>query len=342
MDLNAPALLACVAVAGFLLLAPGERSPVASAPLTQEAASDFKRPLYQAYDEAFARSWQQRTGQTISIQWSLEGLKRQAQVLVDDAVVAPVPLVPAFDVDSQGRRGLVPPEWESRRQVDEGPYTSTIVFLVRKGNPKAITGWSDLVRNDVAVRTADPMRAPGARWNYLAAWGHALRKSGGDDARAREFVARLFGKAGGLEASPDLALAGFIEDKAGDVLIAREAEARLAARAHAARGFEVVVPEATIRVEPKIVMPDRVVLRRSSLELAEAYLDFLHTPEAQSILAGHFFHPADGRFATSTDEREAPLELFTLEEVFGSWEQAAARHFAEGGELDQIMTKAAR
>ncbi len=247
-----------------------------------------------------------------------------------------VTLALAYDIDAITDHKLLSPDWQRRLPDNSAPYTSTIVFLVRKGNPKQIKDWPDLVRSDVKIITPNPKTSGGARWNYLAAWGYALRASDGDEAKARDFVARLYRNAPILDSGARGATITFAQRRQGDVLIAWENEAFLAAEELGKDKFEIIAPSVSILAEPPVAVVDAVVDRHGTRRQAEAYLQFLYTPEGQELAAKHFFRPRSPEVAARYADRFPNIQLFTIDEVFGGWRKAQQTHFADGGTFDQI------
>jgi sulfate transport system substrate-binding protein len=298
---------------------------------------DPTRELYQEFNSAFAKDWQARTKQTVTIQQSHGGAGAQARAVIDGLEADVVTLALAYDIDAIQQSGLIDAGWQSRLPQNSAPYTSTIVFLVRKGNPKAIKDWSDLVKPGIGVITPNPKTSGGARWNYLAAWEYAKRQPGGDDAKAREFVATLYGNVPVLDSGARGATTTFVQRGIGDVLLAWENEAHLAL-AETRDQIEIVVPSLSIVAEPPVTIVDRVVDKKNTRAVAEAYLQFLYTPEGQEIVAKHHYRPRDEAVAAKYASRFAAVKLFTIDEAFGGWQSAQKTHFADRGTFDQIYT----
>lgn len=302
------------------------------------ASYDPTRELYQDLNAAFAKYWQGKTGDTVTIQQSHAGSGKQARAVIDGLPADVVTLALAYDIDAIAQRGRrLPADWQKRLPDNSSPYTSTIVFLVRKGNPKAIKDWNDLVRADVSVVTPNPKTSGGARWNYLAAWGYALKTFGNDEAKARDFVARLYKNVPVLDTGARGSTTTFVQRGIGDVLIAWESEALLSMQESAPGAFAVVAPSLTILAEPPVAWVDRVVNRRGTREVAEAYLRFLYTREGQEIAAKHFFRPRLQSVLEEYAKTFAKVHLFTIDEIFGGWQKAQQTHFNEGGVFDQIQ-----
>jgi sulfate transport system substrate-binding protein len=299
---------------------------------------DPTRELYQDVNAAFAKAWQAKTGQTVTINQSHGGSGKQARAVIDGLEADVVTLALAYDVDAIARNGgAVKPNWQARLPHKSAPYTSTIVFLVRKGNPKGITDWNDLVRDGVSVITPNPKTSGGARWNYLAAWGYALQKAGGDESKARDFVARLFKNVPVLDSGARGATTTFTQRGIGDVFLSWENEALLARDKLGRDKFDIVLPSVSILAEPSVTVVDKVVDKRKTRAIAQAYLEFLYTPEGQEICAKHFYRPRDAAVAAKYKEQFPGLNLFTIDDpMFGGWSQAQQKHFAEGGVFDQI------
>ncbi len=294
---------------------------------------DPTRELYADVNTAFAAQWKQQTGHTLTIEQSHVGSGKQARSVIDGNDADVVTLALAHDIDQIAKAGLIDPAWQDRLPHRSTPYTSTIVFLVRKGNPKNLRDWGDLVQPGVQVITPNPRTSGGARWNYLAAWGWALERYGRDEARAQEFVAALFKNVPVLDSGARGATTTFVERKIGDVLLAWENEARLAT-ARLGGELEIVVPPVSILAEPPVAVVDRVVDKRGTRKVATAYLEFLYTPEGQAIAARHHYRPRDA--AAAPPGTFPALRLFTIDEVAGGWAQAQAKHFDDGATFDRI------
>lgn len=301
---------------------------------------DPTRELYQEVNRAFAAQWQEETGQTLTIQQSHGGSGSQARSVIDGLDADVVTLALAYDIDAIVREsGLVAEDWQARLPSNSSPYTSTIVFLVRSGNPRNIRDWNDLVRPDIAVITPNPKTSGGARWNYLAAWGYALRQPGGSDATAREFVTRLFRNVPVLDSGARGATNTFVQRQIGDVLISWENEAYLAVNELGAGAVEIVVPSVSILAEPPVTVVDGNVDRRGTREVAEAYLRFLYTEQGQEIAARHYYRPRSETALEKHRHQFQEVSLFTIDEVFGGWAAAQSTHFADGGVFDQLYTR---
>jgi sulfate transport system substrate-binding protein len=298
---------------------------------------DPTREFYQEVNAAFAREWKAKTGQELEINQSHGGSGKQARSVIDGLEADVVTLALAYDVDALSKIGkLIPQNWQARLPHNSSPYTSTIVLLVRQGNPKNIRDWDDLVRPGVSVITPNPKTSGGARWNYLAAWAYALRKNGGDENAARYFVARLYGNVPVLDSGARGATTTFAQRGIGDVFISWENEALLAREKLGADRFEIVIPSLSILAEPPVSVVDKVVDRRGTRALAQAYLEFLYSPEGQGIAARHHFRPRLEEVLAKHAAKFPPMNLITIDEVFGGWTTAQARHFDDGGIFDQI------
>jgi sulfate transport system substrate-binding protein len=297
---------------------------------------DPTRELYVSINPAFARQWKEKTGQTVRISQSHGGSGRQARAVIDGLPADVVTLALAGDIDAIAEQGkLLPLNWEQRLPDNSAPYYSTIVFLVRSGNPKNIHDWGDLIRPDVQVVTPNPKTSGGARWNYLAAWAWAERQPGGSEDSAREFVRKLYQNVPVLDTGARGALTTFAQRAIGDVAVSWENEAHLALRELGADKFEIVVPSVSVLAEPPVAVVDKVVLRRGTRELAEAYLHFLYSPEGQEIAAKNFYRPRDPAVAAKYASQFAQVELVPISH-FGGWKLTQKTHFASGGIFDQI------
>ncbi len=299
---------------------------------------DPTRELYQEFNASFAKYWQGKTGDRVVIQQSHGGSGKQARSVIDGLAGDVVTLALAYDIDMIAEKGrLLPADWQSRLPDKSSPYTSTIVFLVRKGNPKGIKDWNDLVKPGVRVITPNPKTSGGARWNYLAAWGYALRTQGKDETKARDFVARLFKNVPVLDTGARGATTTFVQRGIGDVLIAWENEALLSLKESGSSQLELVVPSMSILAEPPVAWVDKVVSKHGTREIAEAYLRYLYSPEGQEIVARNFYRPRLEAVAQKHAGTFAKLQMFTIDEIFGGWQKAQQMHFADGGVFDQIQ-----
>ena len=297
---------------------------------------DPTRELYQSYNAAFAKNWQAKTGEKITIRQSHGGSGAQARSVIDGIGADVVTLALAYDIDEIARRAkLLPEDWQTRLPHNSSPYTSTIVFLVRKGNPKGIKDWDDLVKPGLSVITPNPKTSGGARWNYLAAWGYAQKRYGGE-APAREYVRKLYANVPVLDSGARGATTTFVERGIGDVLLAWENEAFLAVKELGSDKVEIVVPSYSVIAEPPVAIVDKVVDKKGTRKVAQAYLEYLYTPEGQEIAAKNFYRPIDPTIAAKYESQFAKLQLFPLREYFGDWQTAQKTHFADGGTFDQI------
>lgn len=321
--------------AGTAALILGSPSAFAQTTLLN-VSYDPTRELYQDVDKAFAAQWKAQTGETLSIRQSHGGSGAQARSVLDGLQADVVTLALAYDIQALADRGLVAQDWQKRLPDNASPYTSTIVFLVRSGNPKHIKDWDDLVKPGVSIVTPNPKTSGGARWNYLAAWAYALNRPGGDAAKARAFVTALYRNAGVLDSGARGATTSFVQRGLGDVLIAWENEAFLARKEFGADKFEIVVPSASILAEPPVAVVDRVVERRGTRKLAEAYLRFLYTDEGQRIAARNYYRPRATNLPADLTAQFPKLKLYTVDATFGGWTNAQKTHFADGGVFDSI------
>ena len=297
---------------------------------------DPTRELYRDYNAAFAKHWKETTGETVTISASHGGSGRQARSVIDGLAADVVTLALASDIDALvDNAKLLPDNWQSRLPNSSSPYTSTIVLLVRAGNPKNIKDWDDLVRPDVKVITPNPKTSGGARWNYLAAYGYALKQNNGDDAKAREFVGKLFKNVPVLDTGARGSLTTFIQRGIGDVFISWENEGFLALQEFGANKFEVIVPSLSILAEPPVAVVDKNVDRKKTRKQAEAYLQYLYSPVGQDIAAKHHYRPSDPAIAAKYTTKFPTLELITIKD-FGGWRKAQPEHFGDGGVFDQI------
>ncbi|MFD2233902.1 sulfate ABC transporter substrate-binding protein [Phaeospirillum tilakii] len=300
---------------------------------------DPTRELYQDVNAAFVKQWKARTGEDLRINQSHGGSGKQARAVIDGLEADVVTLALAYDIDAIAQRGQIEPNWQTRLAANSAPYTSTIVFLVRKGNPKHIKDWDDLVRPGVQVITPNPKTSGGARWNYLAAWGYELNRSGNDPAKAEAFLTQLFHNVPVLDTGARGATTTFTQRGIGDVLIAWENEAILAL-AEVPGQFEIVAPPLSILAEPPVAVVDKVVDRHGTRALAESYLAFLYSPEGQEIIARNHYRPRDPDVARRHQAEFPPVRLFTIDDVFGGWTKAQATHFADGALFDRIIVNA--
>jgi sulfate transport system substrate-binding protein len=301
---------------------------------------DPTRELYQDYNAAFAKHWKETSGQTIAIKQSHGGSGKQARAVIDGLDADVVTLALAYDIDVLAEKAhLLPADWQKRLPDNSAPYTSTIVFLVRKGNPKGIKDWDDLAKLGIAVVTPNPKTSGGARWNYLAAYGYELKRTGGNDAKAREFLKAIFKNVPVLDTGARGATTTFSQRGIGDVLIAWENEAILAKQESKEGEFEIVVPSVSILAEPPVAVVDKFAKRHGTEAVAKAYLEYLYSPEGQEVAARNHYRPRQEAVAKKHADEFPQIKLFTVDEVFGGWQKAQAAHFADGGSFDQIYQK---
>ncbi|MDB5747777.1 MAG: sulfate transporter subunit [Massilia sp.] len=297
---------------------------------------DPTRELYQDFDKAFSSHWKAKTGDNVTVRQSHGGSGKQARAVIDGLAADVVTLALAYDIDAISERGLIAHNWQGRLKNRSAPYTSTIVFLVRKGNPKGIRDWGDLVKPGVSVITPNPKTSGGARWNHLAAWGYALRQPGGSEATARDFINRLYKNVPVLDSGARGATTTFVERGIGDVLLAWENEALLALRELGPGKFEIVAPSVSILAEPPVAVVDKVVDKRGTRAVAQAYLDYLYSDVGQDIIAKNYYRPSVEKFSRKYATQFPNIKLFTLDTVAGNWTQAQKAHFADGGVFDQV------
>jgi sulfate/thiosulfate transport system substrate-binding protein len=301
------------------------------------ASYDPTRELYTEYNAAFAKYWKEKSGDTVKIDQSHGGSGKQARSVIDGLAADVVTLALAYDVDAIADKAkLFPADWQKRLPNNSAPYTSTIVFLVRKGNPKGIKDWNDLVQPGVAIIPANPRTSGAARWTYLAAWGYAL-KSGGDDAKARDFVAKFYRNVPVLDTGARGATTTFIQREIGDVLVGWENEAFLAIKEYGAGKFEIIVPSVSILAEPPVTVVDQVAMKKGNQAVAQAYLEYLYSDEGQEIAGRNFYRPRSPKAAAKYANQFAKVSLFTIDEMFGGWQKAQKAHFGDGGSFDQIQ-----
>ncbi|HYH99557.1 MAG TPA: sulfate ABC transporter substrate-binding protein [Hyalangium sp.] len=331
---------------GLLLALVACSKPGASSsePITLLNVSyDPTRELYDDFNAAFVKHWEATQGTKLSIKQSHGGSGKQARSVIDGLEADVATLALAYDMDMLHEKGgLIPKDWQSRLPNNSSPYTSTIVFVVHKGNPRGLRDWEDLVQPGVGVITPNPKTSGGARWNYLAAWGYALRKSGGDEAKAREFVASLYRNVPVLDSGARGATTTFAERGIGDVMIAWENEALLLTEEVGKDKFEIIIPSESILAEPPVTVVDKNADRRGTRAAAEAYLQYLYSEEGQTIAAKHHYRPSVQAFSAKFASHFPPVKLFTLHEVFGGWKKAQQTHFDDKGVFDQIYTPMAQ
>lgn len=333
--------LAIPVLAAVVLAAAHPKAGLADTTLLN-VSYDPTREFYQEYNEKFAEHWKAEGGDDVTIRMSHGGSGKQARSVIDGLPADVVTLALAGDVDALAERGLIQPGWQAELPDNSAPYTSTIVFLVRKGNPKNIKDWPDLVRDGISVISPNPKTSGGARWNYLAAWGYALRQPGGSPEKARDFVGQIFRNVPVLDAGARAATTTFVQRRIGDVFLSWENEALLAIKELGPEEVDIVVPSVSILAEPSVAVVDANVERKKSRHVAEAYLKYLYVPESQELIARHFFRPRDPAVLERNREQFPPLNLFTIDEVFGGWTKAQAEHFSDGGVFDQIYQPRAR
>jgi sulfate/thiosulfate transport system substrate-binding protein len=335
MSFIRPHVKAVVAIAALGLFGQSARADVT----LLNVSYDPTRELYKAIDDAFAADWKAKTGETVSVKASHGGSGAQARAVIDGLDADVVTLALAADIDAiSAKTGKIPADWQKRLPHNSAPYTSTIVFLVRKGNPKGIHDWDDLIKPGVSVVTPNPKTSGGARWNYLAAWGYAQKKFGGDQAKAKEFVTGIYRNTSVLDAGARGSTITFAQRGLGDVLIAWENDAFLAFQEFGKDQFEIVAPSLSILAEPPVAVVDGNVDAKGTRKQAEAYLEYLYTPAAQAIIAKNYFRPLDASSAAKEDVARFPkIDLITIDGAFGGWKKAQTTHFADGGQFDQIQ-----
>ncbi|MES2538183.1 MAG: sulfate ABC transporter substrate-binding protein [Pseudomonadota bacterium] len=297
---------------------------------------DPTRELYQDFNQAFAKQWKQKTGDNLKVKQSHGGSGKQARSVIDGLEADIVTLALAYDIDAIAERGLISKDWEKRLPHNSSPYTSTIVFLVRKGNPKGIKDWNDLVKPGVSVITPNPKTSGGARWNHLAAWGYALKQPGGNEVKAKEFLGKLYKNVPVLDSGARGSTTTFVERGIGDVLLAWENEAILAIKELGPEKVEIVVPTVSILAEPPVTVVDKNVDKHGTRKVAEAYLQYLYTDEAQEIIAKNYYRPTVEKAVKKYAAQFPKVKLFTIADVGGNWANAQKTHFADGGIFDQI------
>ncbi len=300
---------------------------------------DPTRELYQEYNAAFARYWKGKTGDNVSVKASHGGSGKQGRAVIDGLEADVVTLALAYDIDAlHDKARLIPKDWQKRLPHNSSPYTSTIVFLVRKGNPKGIKDWNDIVKPGVSVITPNPKTSGGARWNYLAAWAYALKQNNNDETKAQEFVGKLYRNVPVLDSGARGSTTTFVERGIGDVLLAWENEAFLALKETPGK-FEIVVPSLSILAEPPVTLVDKVVDKHKTRAVADAYLNHLYSEEGQEIAARNFYRPTLESVAKKYDAQFPKVNLIKIDEVFGGWQKAQKTHFADGGVFDRIYSK---
>ena len=320
--------------AGFLLsaIAPSAYADVS----ILNVSYDPTRELYQDFNVAFAKHWRASNKEVVTINQSHGGSGKQARAVIDGLDADVVTLALGYDVGALAQKNLIPADWQKRLPHNASPYTSTIVFLVRKGNPKQIKDWGDLIKPGIGIITPNPKTSGGARWNYLAAWAYALKQPGGNDEKAKAFVGNLFKNVKVLDSGARGSTTTFTERGIGDVLLAWENEAYLAVKELGPDKFEIVTPSLSILAEPPVSVVDKVVDKKRTRKVAQAYLEYLYSPEGQEIAAKHYYRPRDNKVAAKFAKQFAKVNLITIDDVFGGWDKAQKTHFADGGTFDQI------
>jgi sulfate/thiosulfate transport system substrate-binding protein len=334
-------LLVLFLLSGTLWLHPSAQAGNAISILN--VSYDPTRELYQEFNAAFAKHWLAKTGQAVTIKQSHGGSSKQARAVIDGLEADVVTLALAYDIDAiSDKAKLLPADWQSRLPHESAPYSSTIVFLVRKGNPKGIKDWDDLVKPGISVITPNPKTSGVARWNYLAAWGYALKQSGGDEAKAKDFVSRLFKNVPVLDSGARGATTTFVERGIGDILINWENEVLLSTKGAGKDKFDLVVPPLSILAEPTVSLVDKIVDKRGTRQVAQAYLEYLYSEEGQDIAGKNFYRPQLKSVAAKYATTFPAVDLFTLKELFGDWQKAHKTHFSDDGTFDQIYLKGPR
>ncbi len=300
---------------------------------------DPTRELYQEIDQAFPKYWKAKTGDNVTINASHGGSGAQSRAVQDGLDADVVTLALAYDIDALAKKNLLGSDWQTKFKNNSTPYTSTIVFLVRKGNPKGIHDWSDITKPGVGVVVANPKTSGGARWAYLAAYGWALHQPGGTDAKARDYIRKVYENVPVLDSGARGATVTFAQRGVGDVLLAWENEGYLSEKEFGADKFDIVYPPSSILAEPPVAIVDKVADRKGTRAVAQAYLDYLYTPEAQEIEARNYYRPIDPKVAAKYASKFPVVKTFTIDDTFGGWTKAQATHFADGGVFDQIYTK---
>jgi len=317
------------AVLGFLTLG-------ASAQELLNVSYDPTRELYQDFNAAFVKQYKAKTGKDVTVQQSHGGAAKQARAVIYGLEADVLTLALAYDIDAVSEAGLLPKDWQKRLPSNSSPYTSTIVFLVRKGNPKGIKDWNDLVKPGIQVITPNPKTSGGARWNYLAAWAYALQQPGGNEAKAKEFVTALFKNVPVLDSGARGSTTTFVQRGIGDVLLAWENEAFLSIKELGPDKVDIVIPSLSILAEPPVTVVDKIVDKKGTRAIAQAYLEYLYTPEGQEIAAKNYYRPRLEAVAKKYAATFPKINLITIDDVFGGWQKAQKTHFADGGLFDQI------
>jgi sulfate/thiosulfate-binding protein len=300
---------------------------------------DPTREFYQEYNQAFARMWKATHGENVTVQQSHGGSGKQARAVIDGLEADVVTLGLAYDVDAVQKAGLIAPDWQKRLPFNSAPYTSTVVFVVRKGNPKGIHDWPDLIRPGVAVIASNPKVSSGGRWSYLAAWGYARTRKGATDDNARDFVSRLYKNVPVLDSGARGSTTTFAQRRLGDVLVSWENEAYLILDEFGRDKFEIVTPSVSILAEPPVAVVDKVAAKHHTTAAAQAYLQYLYSPEGQRLAAKHYYRPHDVKAAGALINQFPKVQLFSVRDLCGSWQGAQSAHFADGGIFDQIARR---
>ena len=322
-----------------LALSIGLSATSFAGPTLLNVSYDPTRELYQDFNKAFADHWKKKTGEEVNFKQSHGGSGKQARAVLDGLDADVVTLALAYDIDILSEKDLIPKNWQKRLKNNSSPYTSTIVFLVSKGNPKGIKDWNDLVKPGVEVITPNPKTSGGARWNYLAAWAYALKQQGGNDAKAKEFVKKLYANVKVLDSGARGSTTTFTERGIGDVFISWENEAFLAVKELGPEKYEIVTPSLSILAEPPVTVVDKNVDKKGTRKVATAYLEYLYSAEGQEIAGKHYYRPRDQKAAAKYANQFSKVKLFSIDEVFGGWQKAQKTHFSDGGTFDQIIVK---
>ncbi|AYM77994.1 sulfate ABC transporter substrate-binding protein [Janthinobacterium agaricidamnosum] len=325
-------IIIAAAISAFAILQTAQAADIT----LLNVSYDPTRELYQDVNTAFAKEWKGKTGDNVKIKQSHGGSGKQARAVIDGLEADVVTLALAYDIDALAEHKLLAADWQKRLAHNSSPYTSTIVFLVRKGNPKGIKDWNDLIKPGVSVITPNPKTSGGARWNHLAAWGYASRQPGGSEAKAKDFLGKLYKNVPVLDSGARGATTTFVERGIGDVLIAWENEAYLAVKELGPTKFDIITPSVSILAEPPVAVVDKFADKHGTRKVAEAYLNYLYTDEAQDIIAKNYYRPATDKAAKKYASQFAKVNLFTIEQVAGGWTAAQKAHFADGGIFDQI------
>ena len=340
-------ITAIVSIASIIAIVATGAAPAFAADFTLLNVSyDPTRELYADFNKAFAKDYAMKTGDKITVRQSHGGSGKQARSVIDGLEADVVTLALAYDIDEIAQRGsgakLLASDWQKKLKHNATPYTSTIVFLVRKGNPKGLRDWDDLAKQGVAVITPNPKTSGGARWNYLAAWAYADQKFGGDQAKSRDFVKALYKNVPVLDSGARGSTTTFVERGVGDVLLAWENEAILALKELGPGKFEIIAPSLSILAEPPVAIIDKVADKKGTRKVAQAYLEYLYSDEGQEIAARHYYRPRDEKIAKKYEKQFPKIALISIDQAFGGWKKATQAHFADGGSFDQIYQPGAR